>query len=81
MVIDEKEALRAVHRLLIQGRTLAYENAYSNQVWAWFFDEMDYLMGMVVTWEDKDMSKRFEMQLEIVCAKVNASHIFEEFKR
>jgi hypothetical protein len=42
---------------------------------------MDYLMGLVVTWEEQDMSKPFETPLEIVCAKVNASRIFEEFKR
>lgn len=81
MVVGNEKALRAIHRLLIQGRTLAYENVFDNQQWAWFFDEMDYLMGMIVTWEDKDMSRPFETQLEIVCAKAGARHIFEEFKR
>lgn len=70
MVVNEKNSL-----------TLAYEAAYDNQTWAWFFDEMDYLMGMVVIWENKDMSKPFETQLEIVCAKVDARRVFEEFKR
>ena len=81
MVVEEKKALHAVHRLLVEGRTLAYEEAFDNQAWARFFDEMDYLMGMVVTWENKNMSKHFETQLEIMCAKMSVSHIFEEFKR
>ncbi len=63
-----------------KGRALAHEGNF-NQEWAWYFDEMDYLMGMVVTWDNNDMSKPFETQLEFVCARVNASHIFEEFKR
>ena len=48
MVVDEKKALKAMHRLMHQGRALAYEGNF-NQEWARYFDEVDYLMGVVVT--------------------------------
>ena len=47
MVADEKKALKALHRLVHQGRALAHEGNF-DQEWAWCFDEMDYLLGMGV---------------------------------
>ena len=79
MVLQEKKALKAIFRLLHQGRAMAFEGMPSEKI-AWYFDELDYLMGLVVSWND-DRSQQFEDALESVCAKYNCTHIVAEFKR
>lgn len=79
MVVKEKEALKALHRLLVQGRWLAGEGL-SSQACFQYFDELEGLMGYVVSWQD-DKSELFESALQRVCTEAKAPHIFEEFKR
>ena len=79
MVVKEKEALRAIHRLLIQGRWLASEGMASQELFA-YFDELEGLMGYVIAWPE-DKSERFEAALNRVCTAAGVPHIFEEFTR
>ena len=79
MVVKEKQALKATHRLLMQGRQLAFEGIPS-QDFLQYFDELAGLLGYVIAWQG-DRSEAFEHLLESVCAEAKAPHIFEEFKR
>ena len=77
MVSEEKKALKAVFRLLHQGRSMAFEGK-SSQKMAWYFDELDHLMGLIISWQD-DMSAQFGNALQKTCAKYDCSHVFAEF--
>ncbi len=79
MVVEEKKALKAIHRLLIQGRYLAGEGMSGPDAFT-YFDELEGLLGYVVAWQD-DKSEPFETALKRVCAQAKAPQIFEEFKR
>lgn len=78
MVVDENKALKAVHRLLHQGRWLAGEGTSSQELFT-YFDELDGLMGYIIAWKD-DKSETFEKELQRVCIRFNANHIFDDFK-
>lgn len=79
MVVKEKQALQAIHRLLIQGRILSWEGM-SSQRFLTYFDELEGLMGYIIAWQD-DKSELFESELSKVCTAAKAPYIFEEFKR
>ena len=79
MVVKEKEALKAIHRLLVQGRYLAGEGMAGQEAFT-YFDELEGLLGYVVAWQD-DRSEHFATALQRVCTEAKAPHIFEEFKR
>jgi hypothetical protein len=79
MVVKEKEALKAVHRLLIQGRRLSCEGI-SGQDFFTYFDDLKGLMGCIIAWQD-DKSELFESGLSTVYTVAKAPYIFEEFKR
>jgi hypothetical protein len=79
MVVKEKQVLKAVHRLLTQGRQLFGEGMSSKNSFT-YFDELEGLMGYSIAWQD-DKSDRFESELKKVCLAANTPSIFEEFKR
>jgi hypothetical protein len=79
MVVKEKQVLKAVHRLLTQGRQLFGEGMSSKNSFT-YFDELEGLMGYSIAWQD-DKSDRFESELKKVCLAANAPSFFEEFKR
>ncbi|RZK11210.1 MAG: hypothetical protein EOO56_29215 [Hymenobacter sp.] len=79
MVVKEKQALKAIHRLLVQGRWLAGEGMSGPESFT-YFDELEGLMGYVVA-SQEDISGLFEHALQRACANAKAPHIFEEFKR
>jgi len=79
MIIKEKEALKAVFRLLHKGRSMAFEGMPSQEL-AWYFDELDYLMGLIISWQD-DMSQQFTNALQEVCEKYGCSEIAVAYHR
>ncbi|RYY20475.1 MAG: hypothetical protein EOO36_03205 [Cytophagaceae bacterium] len=79
MVVNEKQALKALHRLLVQGRWLAGEGMSGPEFFT-YFDELEGLLGCVLDGQG-DRSDWFESALQRVCTEAKAPHIFEEFKR
>ena len=79
MVVKEKEALKAIHCLLMEEPRLSREEI-SGPDFLTYFDELEGLMGYIIAWPD-DKSSFFESELSRVCAEVKAPHIFEGFKR
>ncbi|MFD1873130.1 hypothetical protein [Hymenobacter bucti] len=79
MVVKEKQALKAIHRLLIEGRRLSREGMSGPDSFT-YFDELEGLMGYVIAWQE-DRSDFFESELGRVCNEVKAPHILKRFKR
>jgi hypothetical protein len=71
MVVKEKQALKAVHRLLTQGRQLFGEGMSSKNSFT-YFDELEGLMGYNIAWQD-DKCDRFESELK-KCAWPQTRH-------
>ena len=65
MVVEEQKALKAIHRLLLQGRWLAGEGM-SSPVSFHYFDELEGLMGYVINWQTAK-SEAVETALKRVC--------------
>ncbi|WP_210517219.1 hypothetical protein [Hymenobacter terricola] len=73
MVSNQQKALKALHKLLVHGRSLAFEGMPSEEL-AWFFDDLEYLPALMMEVQNTD--ERFESHLEGICTKFNCSHIF-----
>ena len=79
MVVKKQQELKAIHRLLHQGRWLAGEGSSTQELFT-YFDELDGLMGYIISYEGRDMSDFFEKELERVCLRFKATHILDSFK-
>ena len=58
---------------------MAFEGMPSQEV-ALYFDELDHLMGLIISWKD-DMSQPFANALQNVCEKYSCSEIAAEYHR
>jgi hypothetical protein len=77
MVSNHTKALQALHRLLIQGRIMAFEGISSEQL-AWFFDDIEYLPALML--EERNADERFSDYLEGTCRKFDCNHIFAQYR-
>lgn len=58
---------------------MAFEGMLGQEL-AWYFDELDYLMGLIISWQD-DMSLQFVNALQKVCEKYGCNEIAAEYYR
>ena len=77
MVSDLEIAIKTLHKLLIHGRTMAFEGT-SSERFARFFDDLELLPAMLM--ESRNSEKNFCSHLEQMCVKFNCEHIFTQYK-
>ena len=75
MVKREKVALVAIQRLLVRGRTMAYEA--NDKKFAEFFDELEYLPSLIL--EEDDKSDFFQQYLKGICENFDCIEIYNLF--
>jgi hypothetical protein len=81
MVIKQRAALKAIHRLLIQGRIMSYDGInnreFKGEDLFTFFDHIEYLPTLLL--ETEDRSRVFGEYLEGICQEYNCPFIFVEY--
>jgi hypothetical protein len=77
MVSNQAKSLKALHRLLVQGRTMAFEGMPSEQL-AYFFDDLEYLPALML--EEQNADEQFSGYLKEICSKFNCNHIFSQYR-
>ena len=78
MVSNQAKALKALHRLLIHGRMMAFEGTPSQEL-AWFFDDIELLPALMM--EERNTDDFFGAYLKEICVKFKCDHIFSQYQK
>ena len=73
MVSNQQQAIKALHRLLVHGRTMAFEGTSSQEL-AWFFDDLEYLPALMM--EERNADEAFGAYLKHIGTRFSCHHVF-----
>ena len=73
MVSNQQKAIKALHQLLVHGRSMAFEGTPSQEL-AWFFDDLEYLPALMM--EERNNDDAFGAYLEHIGTRFNCNHVF-----
>ena len=77
MVPDLEIAIKALHKLLIHGRTTVFKGT-SSERFARFFGDLELLPAMLV--ESRNSDKNFCSHLEQMCVRFDYEYILTQYK-
>jgi hypothetical protein len=77
MVSKSQTALKALHRLLVHGRTMAFEGTPSQEL-AWFFDDIELLPALMMA--ERNTDEFFGEYLQEICIKFKCDYIFSQYQ-
>lgn len=76
--IKRKKAIKAIHSLIIEARSLGYKSASSKDI-ADFLDGIEYLPTLML--EERDTTLIFEEHLKLFCFQYGCFHVINEYNK